>query len=58
MIRLKMSHGKLDKHLGCFWAKSALQRLAACGMQPCAQARLGGHVFALPFARRASQAAP
>ncbi|MCI71427.1 hypothetical protein A2U01_0092690, partial [Trifolium medium] len=45
-----MSHDKLGKHLGWFWAKSALQRLAVIWGAPRAQAKLGGHVFTLPFA--------
>ncbi|MCI32964.1 hypothetical protein A2U01_0054179, partial [Trifolium medium] len=58
MNKLKISHGKLKKHLDMILGK-------ICAGAPCClwgaasrPAELGGHVFALPFARRASLAAP
>ncbi|MCI57144.1 hypothetical protein A2U01_0078395, partial [Trifolium medium] len=53
-----MSHGKLEKHLRGFWKNPALGRLAAQKGAALRPGKLGGHVLALPFARRASQAAP
>ncbi|MCI57392.1 hypothetical protein A2U01_0078643, partial [Trifolium medium] len=40
------------------WKNPALGRLAAICVQPRAQAKLGGHVLALPAAPSAGQAAP